>query len=201
MHFVPMARRWGARVPTTPPTSSAASRALIPRYSPATRQATWAEFMAGKLTEPEAKERIRLSKHGGDRRSEMAKDQVRNTNLKSSETAAYTLARLDRDGHHELARAPPAIVKKSYANCAKAAGPPAHPSAYRKRHHPSQGSPRSASAERTSPDSRTTKGHRRSTGAPALVGYDTSPRRRTIHDVKLITGSEDYRALRHLSGA
>lgn len=39
-----------------------------------------------------------LGKRGGDRRSQAAKNQVRNTNLKpSTETAAYTLARLKRD--------------------------------------------------------------------------------------------------------
>lgn len=40
------------------------------------------------------------AKHGGDRKSEH--DQVRSTNLKSSDTADRVLARLARDGHDEL---------------------------------------------------------------------------------------------------
>jgi hypothetical protein len=38
-----------------------------------------------------------LGKHGGDRRSEQARDRVRIANLKSSDTKEYVLARLDRD--------------------------------------------------------------------------------------------------------
>jgi hypothetical protein len=43
-----------------------------------------------------------LGKHGGNRKSETAKDQVRDMNLKSSDTATYALRRLKRD-HPELA--------------------------------------------------------------------------------------------------
>jgi hypothetical protein len=41
---------------------------------------------------------------GGDRKTKDRKsgDQVRNTNMKRSETTEYTLARLARDGHDEL---------------------------------------------------------------------------------------------------
>ena len=48
---------------------------------------------------------IALGKHGGDRRSEKVKDQVGNTKLISDggTTAAYIAARLERDGHSELA--------------------------------------------------------------------------------------------------
>jgi hypothetical protein len=43
-----------------------------------------------------------LAAHGGDRRSE--EFQVRDTNLKpSTDTRDYILARLERDGHHDLA--------------------------------------------------------------------------------------------------
>jgi hypothetical protein len=46
-----------------------------------------------------------LGQHGGDRKSEQAKDQVGNTKLISAggTTRDYILARLDRDGHDELA--------------------------------------------------------------------------------------------------
>jgi hypothetical protein len=46
----------------------------------------------------------KLGKHGGDRKSEAVKDQGSNTTLKlPGRGAAYILARLDRDGHAELA--------------------------------------------------------------------------------------------------
>jgi ElaB/YqjD/DUF883 family membrane-anchored ribosome-binding protein len=46
-----------------------------------------------------------MGTHGGDRRSETAKDQVDIINLKTQggTSRAYILARLDRDGHAELA--------------------------------------------------------------------------------------------------
>lgn len=41
---------------------------------------------------------VKLGRHGGDRRSEKVRDQVRDTKLKpSTDTKAYVLARLDRD--------------------------------------------------------------------------------------------------------
>jgi hypothetical protein len=60
-----------------------------------------------KLNEPEvpvAFEAV-LAKHGGDRRSEIVKDQGGDATLKPEEknTVKHILARLDRDGHHELA--------------------------------------------------------------------------------------------------
>jgi hypothetical protein len=65
-------------------------------------QATWAEVVAGKLTEPEAKERIRLGKHGGDRKSDHYQgDNV--TLMERGNSNAYTLARLARD-HPDIAK-------------------------------------------------------------------------------------------------
>ena len=47
---------------------------------------------------------VTLGKHGGDRKSEKAKDQGDNVTLKErGNSRAYILARLDRDGHAELA--------------------------------------------------------------------------------------------------
>src|SRR4051794_34787875 len=47
---------------------------------------------------------LELGKHGGDRRSEKVKDQGDNITLKERGTSrAYIIARLERDGHHELA--------------------------------------------------------------------------------------------------
>jgi len=47
---------------------------------------------------------LELGKHGGDRKSEKVKDQgVANTLMRGSTNRAYIIARLDRDGHHELA--------------------------------------------------------------------------------------------------
>jgi hypothetical protein len=69
-----------------------------------TLQATYARVIKGELTEEQGRQLI-LGKHGGDRRSGAVKDQVGNTKLISDggTTRAYILARLDRDGHHELA--------------------------------------------------------------------------------------------------
>lgn len=45
----------------------------------------------------------RLRPHGGDRRSEQAKDQPDNVSLKHGNSADYITCRLERDGHTELA--------------------------------------------------------------------------------------------------
>jgi len=42
-------------------------------------------------------EAVKLGKHGGDRRSEKAKEQGDNVTLDRGNSASYTLARLDRD--------------------------------------------------------------------------------------------------------
>ena len=76
--------------------------------------ATWAELehthryvhkYAPDLIEkawPEARDAA-LGKHGGDRKSEAVKDQVGNARLKGNGSVERILARLDRDGHAELA--------------------------------------------------------------------------------------------------
>lgn len=55
--------------------------------------------------EPISLEQVKkLAGHGGDRKSEKVKGQVRNTKLKpGTDTRDYILARLDRDGHDKLA--------------------------------------------------------------------------------------------------
>lgn len=62
-------------------------------------QHTWNEVVKGKLTETQARERIKLG-HGGDRRSERAKVvQADNVSLKHGNSRDYLISRLE-DGEH-----------------------------------------------------------------------------------------------------